>query len=81
LLDGVPLGHGSFPSELRVYNMSEDTLTGTTSTILAGLAKEVHNHISSGKSFDDLEIQVDIRFVVNHVDKSNAIVSTDSTWL
>jgi hypothetical protein len=80
LLDGIPLGHGSFPYNVRVYNMSDDRLTGTTSTVLVGLAKEVHNHISSGKSFDDLEIQVDMKFVVSRVDKSNTIVSTDSTW-
>jgi LEA14-like dessication related protein len=81
LLDGVPLGHGSFPYDLRVCNMSDNTLTGTTSTVLAGLAKEVHNHISSGKSFNDLEIQVDMRFLVSYVDKSNTIVSTERTWL
>jgi LEA14-like dessication related protein len=81
LLDGVPLGHGSFPDSIRVYNMSDDTLTGTTSTVLAGLAKEVHNHISSGRSFDDLEIQVDMRFVLSRVDRSNTIVSTGLTWL
>jgi hypothetical protein len=83
LLDGVPLGHGSFPDSIRVCNMSsDDTLTGTTSTVLAGLAEEVHNHISSGRSFDDLlEIQVDMRFVLSRVDSSNTIVSTDLTWL
>ncbi|CAM0881886.1 unnamed protein product [Alopecurus aequalis] len=81
LLDGVPLGHGSFPYNLRVYNMSDDTLTGTTSTVLTGLAKEVHSHISSGKSFDDLELQVDMRFIVSYVDDNNTIESTDLTWL
>ncbi|KAI4999381.1 hypothetical protein ZWY2020_003970 [Hordeum vulgare] len=74
-LDGIPLGHGSFPYDLMAYNMSDATVTGTTSTVMTGLAKEVHDHISSGTSFGDLELQVDMRSIVS------VGGSTDRTWL
>lgn len=79
--DSIPLGRGSFPYNIRVENMSDGTGTGTTSSVLVGLAKEVHNHISTDKSFEGLELHVDMRFVVHEVDDSNEICTTEHTWL
>uniref|UniRef100_A0A0D9V3H4 Late embryogenesis abundant protein LEA-2 subgroup domain-containing protein n=1 Tax=Leersia perrieri TaxID=77586 RepID=A0A0D9V3H4_9ORYZ len=51
--DGIPLGHGFSPDGFVVNKTSDVAgITGTTSTPLLGLAKEVHDHIiSSGQSF------------------------------
>jgi hypothetical protein len=63
-LDGVPLGRGSFPYDLTASSMSETTVTGTTlSALVWGGEQEVRSHqIANGKSMEDLELQVDMRF-------------------
>ena len=54
--------------------MSETTVTGTTSTALVGIGKEeVRSQISNGKSMEDLELQVDMRFgIIDSDDGINA---------
>ncbi|KAF0920947.1 hypothetical protein E2562_037795 [Oryza meyeriana var. granulata] len=81
--DGIPLGHGSFPDGFVVNETSDAAgITGTTSSPLLGLAKEVHNHmISSGQLLQDMEFQVDMRLLTHNVNDNNEVLSdTKEKW-
>ena len=62
---GTPLGRGSIPGSFCLKKMTRDTVTGATSSELVGLAQDVHEHMASGESLAELEVQIDMRLVAD----------------